>query len=147
MTIEEYLQMPYWVIDILPKQVPENGSGQYFRVEEFFLRPPQINAIYRKFTNILLKYNCYDDIDVSSDGEIWTTNPAPKDVEAMVLQCMSDKKMLYIILSSADAMITISGDDTYMTIYHPTEEAIELLSSLASSEGLFVWNPGHSCHS
>ena len=28
MTIEEYLEKPYWVIDILPKQVPAGSKGQ-----------------------------------------------------------------------------------------------------------------------
>jgi len=35
----------------------------------------------------------------------------------------------------------IIGDYTYMTIYNPSEETIELLASLATSEGLFIWSP------
>ena len=139
MTIEEYLNNPYWVIDILPKQVPADGKGQYFRIEKFFLEHPQIDNIYRKFTNILLKLNCYKDINVSYDGEDWITNPAPHELEAALLKCMADKQMLYIILKSADVLITVSGDDTYMTVYNPTEEVLELIRSLACSEGLFVW--------
>ena len=98
MTIEEYLNNPYWVIDILPKQVPADGKGQYFRIEKFFLEHPQIDNIYMKFTNILLKLNCYEDINVSYDGEDWITNPAPHELEAALLKCMADKQMLYIIL-------------------------------------------------
>ena len=139
MTIEEYFERPYWVIDILPKQVPADGKGQYFRIEKYFLEHPQIDNIYRKFTNILLKLNCYEDIDVSHDGDEWITNPAPHELKAALLKCMADKKMLYIFLKSADVLITVSGDDTYMTIYNPTEEVLELLGSLAGSEGLFVW--------
>ena len=139
MTIEEYLNNPYWVIDILPKQVPADGKGQYFRIEKFFLEHPQIDNIYRKFTNILLKLNCYEDINVSYDGEDWITNPAPHELEAALLKCMADKQMLYIILKSADVLITVSGDDTYMTVYNPTEEVLELIRSLACSEGLIVW--------
>jgi len=139
MTIEEYLERSYWVIDILPKQVPADGKGQYFRIEKFFLEHPQIDNIYRKFTNILLKLNCYEDINVSYDGEDWITNPAPHELEAALLKCMADKQMLYIILKSADVLITVSGDDTYMTVYNPTEEVLELIRSLACSEGLFVW--------
>ena len=139
MTIEEYLNNPYWVIDILPKQVPADGKGQYFRIEKFFLEHPQIDNIYRKFTNILLKLNCYEDINVSYDGEDWITNPAPHELEAALLKCMADKQMLYIILKSADVLITVSGDDTYMTVYNPTEEVMELIGSLAGSEGLFLW--------
>ena len=139
MTIEEYLNKPYWVIDILPKQVPADSRGQYFRIEKYFLEHPQIDIIYRKFSNILLKLNCYEDIDVSHDGEEWITNPAPHELEAALLKCMADKHLFYIILKSADVMITVSGDDTYMTVYNPTEEVLELIGSLAGSEGLFLW--------
>ncbi len=141
MNIEEYLERPYWVIDIFPKQVPADSSGQYFRVEEYYLEHPQIDAIYRKFTNVLLKLNCYEEIDVSQDGEKWMTNPAPKDIEAMLLKCISNESMISVYLKLSDALITISGDDTYMTIFNPSEETIELLGSLATSEGLFIWSP------
>ena len=143
MTIEEYLNKPYWVIDILPKQVPADGEGQYFRIEKYFLEHPQIDNIYRKFTNILLKLNCYEDIEVSHDGDEWITNPAPHELETALLGCMADKQTLYIILESADVLITVSGDDTYMTVYNPTEEAIELIGSLAGSEGMAIWQPNN----
>ena len=139
MTIEEYLNKPYWVIDILHKQVPADGRGQYFRNEKYFLEHPQIDDIYRKFTNILLKLNCYEDIDVSHDGDEWITNPAPHELEAALLGSLADKQMFYIILKSSDVLITVSGDDTYMTVYNPTEEVLELMGSLAGSEGLFLW--------
>ena len=143
MTIEEYLNKPYWVIDILPKQVPANGRGQYFRIEKHFLEHPQIDNIYRQFTNILLKLNCYEDIDMSNDGDEWITNPAPHELETALLKCMTDKQMLYIILRSADVLIAVSGDDTYMTVYNPTKEVLELIGSLAGSEGLFMWKPNN----
>ena len=139
MTIEEFLDKPYWVIDILPKQVSADSRGQYFRIEKYFLEHPQIDNIYRKFTNILLKLNCYEDIDVSYDGEDWITNPTPHELEATLLKCMADKHLFYVFLKSADVLITVSGDDTYMTVYNPTEEVLELIGSLADSEGLFVW--------
>ena len=137
--MEEYLNKPYWVIDILPKQVPADSKGQYFKIEKYYLEHPQIDIIYRKFTNILLKLNCYEDIDVSHDGEEWMTNPAPHELEAALLKCMADKQMFYIILKSVNVLITVSGDDTYMTVYNPTEEVLELIGSLAGSEGLFLW--------
>ena len=139
LTLEEYLNKPYWVIDILPKQVPADSRGQYFRIEKYFLEHPQIDDIYRKFTNILLKLNCYNDINVSHDGDEWITNPAPHELEAALLGSLADKQMFYIILKSADVLITVSGDDTYMTVYNPTEEVLELIGSLAGSEGLFLW--------
>ena len=44
MTIEEYLNKPYWVIDILPKQVPADSKGQYFKIEKYFLEHPQMTS-------------------------------------------------------------------------------------------------------
>ena len=139
MTIEEYLNKPYWVINILPKQVPADSRGQYFRIEKYFLEHPQIDVIYRKFTNILLKLNCYEDIDMSHDGDEWISNPDPHELEAALLKSMADRQMFYIILKSADVLITVSGDDTYMTVYNPKEETVELIGSLVGSEGLFIW--------
>ena len=141
MTIEEYLEKPYWVVDILPKQVPENSGGQYFRIEGYYLEHPRIDALYEHFTNILLKLNCYDDIDVSSDGEEWTMNPSPNDIAKMVQHTLTSRGMLYFILQSEDTMITITGYDTYMTVYHPSEDVLELLGDLSTAEGLFLWKP------
>ena len=143
MTIEEFLDKPYWVIDILPKQVPADSRGQYFKIEKYFLEHPQIDGIYRKFIHILLKLNCYEDINVSHDGDEWMMNPDPHELEAALLKCMADKQMFYIILKSTDVLITVSDDDTYMTVYNPTEESKELIDSLAVSEGLFMWKPNN----
>ena len=141
MEIEDYLEKPYWVIDILPKQVPANSRGQYFEIEKYYLEQPQLDIIYKKFTDILLKLNCYENMDFSSDGENWNTNPLPQEIKAAMMQCMADKQMLYIDMKPIDVMIIVSGDDTYMTVYHPTTEILELLGSIVASEGLFLWKP------
>ena len=36
--IEELLDAPYWVIDILPEQVPAGAPGQYFTIEDHLLK-------------------------------------------------------------------------------------------------------------
>jgi hypothetical protein len=147
MTIEDYLEKPYWVIDFLPRQVPADSRGQYFRVEEFFLEHPRIDALYRKFANIVLKLNCYEDLSFSQDGENvsagveWVTNPAPKLIEQMVAKCLSAKRMLYVVVESSEEMITLGSDDMYMTVYNASERTLGLLGSLAAAEGLFVWKP------
>ena len=51
--IDDYLEKPYWVVDILPRQVPPNANGQFFRIEDYLLKHPQIDAIYKKFLHIL----------------------------------------------------------------------------------------------
>ena len=69
-TIEELLQCPYWIIDILPSQVPEDSPGQYFAVEKYFLRGERIEEIKQKHINLILKLNCYRDISISDETVI-----------------------------------------------------------------------------
>ena len=84
--IEELLSKPYWIVDILPKQVPANSGGQYFTIEKYFLKSPHVDAIYRKFAGVLLKLNCYVDLAVFKvEDESWVESPAPDDLERLVL--------------------------------------------------------------
>ncbi len=129
------------MIDPLPRQVPAHSRGQYFRIEEHFRSRPLIDALYRRFTNILLKLNCYEDLAFCTDGDHWETNPLPTQIEAMVRQSLSDLRMLYVMLPAEETLITLSADDIYMTIYNPSEETLKLLAPLVASEGLFIWKP------
>ena len=136
--IEGLLSKPYWIIDILPKQVPANACGQYFAIEKHFLSPPHVDAIYRQFANVLLKLNCYDDIMVlESKEESWIENPDPDALELMVLK----RKPLFVLLKRSQSMLSITGDDHYMTLYGPNEEALSLISTIAKTEGLSLWKP------
>ncbi len=136
--IEYFLSKPYWIIDILPKQVPADACGQYFAIEKHFMSPPHVDAIYRQFANVLLKLNCYDDIIVlERNDESWIENPAPNALELMVLE----RKPLFVVLKHLQSMLSITGDDHYMTLYGPNDKVFDLIKSIASSEGLYVWKP------
>ena len=136
--IEKLLSEPYWIVDILPKQVPANAGGQYFTIEKYFLSPPHIDAIHHKFVNLILKLNCYDDILVFQvNNESWVENPAPDNLERIVLE----RKPLFVILKQSQTMLSITGDDHNMTVYGPNDETLALMSTIASSEGLYIWKP------
>lgn len=136
--IEKLLSEPYWIVDILPKQVPANAGGQYFTIEKYFLSPPHIDAIHHKFVNVILKLNCYDDILVFQvNNESWVENPAPYNLERIVLE----RKPLFVILKQSQTMLSITGDDHNMTVYGPNDETLALMSTIASSEGLYIWKP------
>ena len=64
----ELLEGPYWIVDILPEQVPADAAGQYFAVERYFLRPERIIPLRRKYAELLLRLNCYVDMAVSFDS-------------------------------------------------------------------------------
>ena len=125
------LEMPYWIIDILPKQVPKNSPGQYFAVEDYFLKEKRLAEIKQRHSNVILKLNCYRQI--SLDGET-AVNPSPEHVAEEVRT-----RYLYIFMD--DSMILSEPDDTYLTVFNPDEKLLELIKPIAASEGLFVWKP------
>ena len=130
--IEALLETPYWIIDILPEQVPENSGGQYFAVEEYFLNEPQRSSIKQKHANVILKLNCYEDIFI--EGEM---NPTPKSIVKAI-------KARHIDIILDNALITSEPDETYITVYNVSEELLELLKKIAASDGLFVWKPDNT---
>ena len=139
--IEELLEKPYWIADILPEQVPADSAGQYFRVEEYYLQQAQMEILHWKYLNIVLKLNCYYDIRFSCDyGEHWELNPAPGLLEKL-LTGGSRTDTFHILFDSEQALAVLNSDDTYLTVYHPTEKLLYLLRELARAEGLFVWKP------
>ena len=46
-TVDELLQTPCWIIDILPGQVPKDSPGQYFAVE-YYMRREQMAFIKQR---------------------------------------------------------------------------------------------------
>ena len=126
MTIEELLEKPYWIIDILPKQVPKDSPGQYFAIEDFFLKE-QLSEIKKKHINVILKLNCYMDITIDDEK-----NPAPERIWDTMLD-----RYVYIMLE--DAMILSEADDTHLTVFNPNEGLLDLIKEISYSEGLFVW--------
>ena len=133
------MQQQYWIIDILPKQVPANSDGQYHRVEKFFLN--RKTHLRQKYVNLLLKLNCYYGLEASFDGEVWARNPAPETLEQMIMTDPPNEHTLYFSVSQCKVLMTLENDSTYMTVYNPTGEFLELISQLATAEGVFVWRP------
>ena len=134
--IEELLEEPYWVIDILPYQVPRESAGQYFAVEAYYLKDPQNRKLRQRFVEILLKLNCYYDFLVYQNDKI-IKNPSPEQLEEMILQ---NTATVDIILNEG-VLITVRNDDTYLTVYDADEKLLDILKQLAASHGLFLWKP------
>lgn len=128
-TIDELLNTPYWIIDILPKQVPANSAGQYFNVAKYYMDEKRFEQIKQKHINVILKINCYKDISIDEEKEI---NPSIERIE-------KEMKTRYLYIMIGDSMILSEADDTHMTLFNPDEELLELIKDIASKEGLFIW--------
>ena len=132
--VEELLKQQYWIIDILPVQVPKKSEGQYFAVEQFYRTALRGKVQMQKFS-LLLKLNCYVDVTlILPETEERTVNPAPD----LLRQMMAEREVLLLF---DDALITSDPEDTYLTLYHPDARLLALVRTLAGSEGLFVWQP------
>ena len=126
--MEELLNKPYWIIDILPERVPENNPGRYFTIEEYWRRN-HLPEIRQKHLSLILKLNCY--MELSMDGEI---NPPPERIRDR----MTEQDVSILI---GDALIVSERGDTYMTVYNPDDRLLDLIRRLSAAEGLFVWQP------
>lgn len=144
--IDELIEKAYWLIDIFPEQVKADSEGQFFPIEQYFLKHSNIERVYQKFINILLKLNCYYDFQVSyivEDG--WIKNPPPETLTQWIFQCISHecgkREYMNIIIESENSMMIVNGDDLYMALYNPSNKLKSLVETFAGAEGLFVWKP------
>lgn len=138
--VERLLVAPYWVIDFLPMQVPQDSTGQFFAVEQYYLQEPQHERLCRRFVDALLKLNCYYDLLVSrNDGDEWLY-PDPRMLEKWLMESMHNGHMC-VLINDGEALITASGGDTNLTLYNPSPALLDLVRQLATAAGLFIWQP------
>lgn len=135
--VERLLVKRHWVIDLLPCQVPQDGGGQFFEVEQYYLEGPQHERLCHQFADVLLKLNCYHDLMVSHN-DAWFVNPLPDDLVRWLTDALQHGH-LCILIDDGDALITASSDDTHLTLYNPSDAILNLVEKLAIAAGLFLW--------
>lgn len=141
--IDSLLEKPYLVIDFLPEQVKPEGNGQYTEVEQYYQKHTAKKRLYQKFVDILLKLNCYYDFQVNfHDEDHLSKNPAPEILARWVLQCGSnDGDYINILIEEENAMLVVDGSDLCISVYNPSDRLSAMVQTLATAEGLFLWQP------
>ena len=129
---------PYWLIDVLPEQVPEERAAAYFAAERYWLRPENLEGIRRRFADLLLKLNCYHSLEAAAGEDASVPVLAPEQLAARIKEARED---LVFFLPGMNAVITLNRDDLYMTVYNPPKPLLELLGRLAPADGLFLRRP------
>lgn len=137
--IEAFFEKEYWVVDFLPKQVPENGGGEFFSVEHYYLEPSHYAVLREQFSDILLKLYCYYDLRLFIDDD--TEGIFNPDSKLLASHIMDNQSNLCMLLGASEALITLGRDNTNLTVYAPSENLLELIRMLAEAVGLFVWKP------
>ena len=137
--IDDFFDKEYWVVDFLPKQVPENGGGRFFSVEQYYLEPSHYAVLREQFSEILLKLYCYYNLRLFiGDDTEGIFNPEPEMLADLV---KGNQDHLCILVDTSEALITLSRDDMCMTVYAPSEDLLELIRTLGGAVGLLVWKP------
>ena len=147
--ISRMLEGPYWVIDLVPDQVPAGARGQYPAVERYFRQPDRLASLYRKYAELLLKLNCYCDMVISLDlCEALEINPDPEAFVQSVSALAGPHgdrsgRFLRALFPAEKVMVDLDPGDTYVTVYDPKEKLLGKIRMLAAADGLFVWQPPH----
>ena len=129
---------PYWLIDVLPEQVPEERAAAYFAAERYWLRPENLEGIRRRFADLLLKLNCYHSLEAAAGEDDPVPVLAPEQLAARITEA---RENLVFFLPGMNAAITLNRDDLYMTVYDPPQPLLDLLGRLAAADGLFLRRP------
>lgn len=135
--VESLLKEVCYVIDFLPKRVPERYMERYLEVEEYFLQGTEYDRIFEGFVRIIMKLRCYHAFEVFC--EQWYEDISASKLAELLKQVLMSKDRFINILSEEEKMlITVSGSDLHISIYNPSLEAIANLSVLTTAEGLFL---------
>ena len=134
--IDELLEKDCYVIDFLPFQVSEDSSGQYFKVEKYYLNHYEEYGFKEKFINILLKIMCY--YQVSIYWNEWTNKPTPEQFVKIVNDYLKTRtSVISVVIPEKEALIQFEWDSLNMQVFNPDEELSKLLKQVSLSEGLF----------
>ena len=137
--LDDFFDKEFWVVDFLPKQVPENAGGRFFSVEQYYLEPSRYAVLREQFSDILLKLYCYYDLRLFVDDDTeGIFNPEP---ELLASHIKGNQDNLCLLIGTSEGLITLGCNDTNMTVYAPSEDLLELIRTLAGAIGLFMWKP------
>ena len=134
--INRLLEKPCYIIDFLPRQVPKDCGGQFFKVEAYLLNNDERYGLRDKYVRIILKLMCYYRVSVHW-GE-WIEQPAPEQVAEIIDKIMDNHSAGFnMLFPDKDALIQFEWDCMNLSVYNSDEEMRELLKQIAWSEGMF----------
>ena len=129
MNLEEILNKPYYLIDILPERAP--ADKHYFAVRDSYL-DKQLPVFKEKIKDVIMKAYCYFDYQFyDHEKDCWI-----KDFDTDELLKMLDNKEVGILIEDK-AYLYLDDQDHYLTFYDLDHSAVGIFKSLSESNGLF----------
>lgn len=138
--VQELMNKPCWVLDMLPQRVEETADSHFFDVECYLLNREKRLEMKNRYVNILLKLMCYYRVFILWDG--WNKHPKPEDIEGAIGTIMENcSGTLHVLFLREDALLIFAWDCLHLSLYNGLGTMLGLAEKIALSEGFFCW-PG-----
>lgn len=116
--IDDLLRKPYWIIDILPKQVPSNSEGQYFAIEQDKLFAKDTHGGFHGDGSSLYAFQ-YTDSSMEpemEESELWRPLPFSDAVSDLINNSIGDESALWSRSSINSTVSIYDADEDIMYV-------------------------------
>ena len=138
-TVERLLEDDYWIIDILPSQIPIEKQAEYRALTDEYFESDKIAELHRRYAEILTMINSrYNTAMLCMPEDDWTISPHDNAVKDAVIH-HTERGCVDLLIPEEDTLISLQAEDLYITVYHPTKEILSLLRKAVSESGFYIW--------
>ena len=138
-TVERLLEDDYWIIDILPSQIPIEKQAEYRALTDEYFESGKVAQLHRRYADILTMINSrFKTAMLCMPEDEWTISPHNNDVKDAVMH-HTERGCVDLLLPEEETLISLQAEDLYITVYHPTEELLSLLRQTVSESGFYIW--------
>lgn len=138
-TVERLLEDDYWIIDILPSQIPIEKQAKYRALTDEYFESGKVAQLHRRYADILTMINSrFKTAILCMPEDEWTISPHNNDVKDAVMH-HTERGCVDLLLPEEETLISLQAEDLYITVYHPTEEILSLLRQAVSESGFYIW--------
>ena len=138
-TVERLLEDDYWIIDILPSQIPIEKQAEYRALTDEYFESGKVAQLHRRYADILTMINSrFKTAMLCMPEDEWTISPHNNDVKDAVMH-HTERGCVDLLLPEEETLISLQAEDLYITVYHPTEEILSLLRQAVSESGFYIW--------
>ena len=137
--VERLLEDDYWIIDILPSQIPIEKQAEYRALTDEYFESGKVAQLHRRYADILTMINSrFKTAILCMPEDEWTISPHNNDVKDAVIH-HTERGCVDLLLPEEETLISLQAEDLYITVYHPTEEILSLLRQAVSESGFYIW--------
>ena len=138
-TVERLLEDDYWIIDILPSQIPIEKQAEYRALTDEYFESGKVAQLHRRYADILTMINSrFKTAMLCMPEDEWTISPDDVAVKDAVIH-HTERGCVDLLLTEEETLISLQAEDLYITVYHPTDEIISLLRQAVSESGFYIW--------